>query len=178
MLNHGDDSNDSKPIAMTLMVAPSPCTDGDAELSKGDTSLESKIHIEENPITIISEIPITRKGSSSAKLSKSSSVDAKTPVTSDPEDDAHFNESAEALPDLKEFDDKIDSTSTKSSRTRSAKSIRKPPSSKDDDEDDMRLESIEGSPIHGTNVLMIAAIDEFSDEEDTTRAKKTNVSYC
>jgi len=181
MLNQGEDSGDSKPIAMTLMVSPSPCLDSDNEAAKGEMcSLSKTIRLEENPITIINELPVTRKGSSSAKLSKSSSVDAKTPVTSDPEDEIPFSEAVETLPDLQEFDDKIDATSIKSSRSRSAKSILKStfPTSSPPDEDDMQLQSIEGSPVNTqtTNVLMIAAIDEFSDEEDTTRARKTNVN--
>ncbi|XP_021960253.1 E3 ubiquitin-protein ligase MGRN1 isoform X2 [Folsomia candida] len=169
-LNDSTEGTELRPIAMTVMVAPSSTNSDIATTTTSTTKSDDEKTRSESPITVIHES--SRK--SSAKLSKSSS-DAKTPVTSDPEDEAHFSEAAETLPDLEEFGDTLDSTILNSRYEEKLLSRGAGTSSKPDDEE-MQLQSIESSPVHGTNVLMIAAIDEFSDEEDTTRTRR-NVMY-
>lgn len=162
-LNPAEDVSDTRPIAMTVMVAPSPHSN-DTDTGKSD---DEKTRSSESPITVISELP---RKTSSTKLSKSSSADAKTPVTSDPEDEHHFSEAVETLPDLQEFTSRMESSLSnhkyddKSFNGNYAK-----------DEEEMQLQSIESSPTNTNNMLLIAAIDEFSDEEDTSRAKGINV---
>lgn len=174
-LNDTGERNELHPIPMTVMVATSPHSYTPTKNDDEQTSLDS-------PVRQAHDIP---RKSSSTKLSKSSSTDAKTPVTSDPEDEIHFSEAVETLPDLEEFGDTLDSTMLNSSRYEDKFSARCSSASKSKcnstpkqealEEKEMQLESIEGSPVHGTNVLMIAAIDEFSDEEDTSRTKR-NIS--
>jgi hypothetical protein len=167
-LNSTEDGSELHPIAMTVIVAPLTDT-----TIKGEDEKAEKARAESPVSSIIHEI--SRKTSSTTKLSKSSSVDAKTPVTSDPEDEMHFSEAVETLPDLQDFGDVLDSASL---NTRYDEKPHSHPSApKQEEEEEMQLQSIEGSPVHTTNVLMIAAIDEFSDEEDTTRTRKNVIQY-
>lgn len=138
-LNPCEETSDGRPIAMTVMVAPS--SDDQDDQTDSD-----------KPAHVVYEI---ERKESIVKLSKSGSIDTKT-LTSDPEDEEHFSEAPEALPDVQDFTQSGDSI-----RSRYGLRSRIPDV---EEEEALQLESIESS--HSNMLTMIAAIDEFSDEEE------------
>lgn len=138
-LNPCEETVDGRPIAMTVMVAPS-LDDNDQDDSDKCSHVVYEIERKESIV----------------KLSKSGSIDTKT-LTSDPEDEEHFSEAPEALPDVQDFTHSADGV-------RSRYGLRSRIADVEEEEEALQLQSIESSQ---SNMLtMIAAIDEFSDEEE------------
>jgi len=151
-LNPNDESGDNTPIAMTVIVAPL------------ETDEEAKEKLGSEALTIISEVD---KKDFIFKMSTMGKGDLRSP--SEPDDEEHFSEApgGDDMPDLDDF--------TRSSSANNA-AIMKSQFSLDEhmleDEAALQLQSIESNH---TNLSMIAAIDEFSDEEEQPVDKRSIV---
>lgn len=147
VLNPCEETVDGRPIAMTVMVAPSL----EEQEMEGSDKCSHVVYEVERKESIV-------------KLSKSGSIDTKT-LTSDPEDDEHFSEAPDAMPDVQDFTHSgsgDSSTGIRSSRFGSLRS--RIAEVEEEEEESLQLQSIESS--HSNMLTMIAAIDEFSDEEE------------
>ncbi|CAG7726676.1 unnamed protein product [Allacma fusca] len=157
ILNGSEDPTETSPIAMTVMVAPNPR--GHIDLDSGVASDK----ITKDALMIVSEK--NKIGSSIGNGIPSVRLPVKSP--SDPEDDEdNFGEERDALPDLEDFSDP--SSPIPGDRNITYRHV---PTTEDEP---LTLANI-GS--HPRSAMMIAAIDEFSDEEDHIPKKTSGLGF-
>jgi hypothetical protein len=158
ILNGSEDPTETSPIAMTVMVAPNP---------RGHIDLEAGIVAEKltkDALMIVSE---KNKIGSASIGNGIPSVRLPVKSPSDPEEDEdNFGEERDALPDLEDFSDP--SSPVPGDRNITYRHV---PTSEDEP---LTLANI-GS--HPRSAMMIAAIDEFSDEEDHIPKKTTGLGF-